>query len=56
MITAAERLRQEGRQEGEQKTITIIVKNLLKEHEPIDRIAKITGLSKQQIEELRKKK
>jgi predicted transposase/invertase (TIGR01784 family) len=63
MTTIADALRQEGRQEGWQKgvqegehKIAIIVKNLLREHEPIDKIAKITGLSKQQIEELRKKK
>ncbi len=52
--------RQEGQQvgwqKGQQETLTLIVKNLLKEHESIDKIIKITGLSKQQIEQLRKKK
>jgi predicted transposase/invertase (TIGR01784 family) len=60
MMTTADRLRQEGRQEGwqegKQETINFVVKNLLKEHESIDKISKITGLSKQQIEQLQKKK
>jgi len=60
-MTFANRLRQEGMQQGmqqgmhlgEEKTKMLFVKNLLRENESIERIAKLIGLSVKEIERIK---
>ena len=51
--TRDEFVRREGLAEGEAKGKTEIATNLLKENYPIEKIIKVTGLSKAEIEKLK---
>lgn len=44
--------RQEGRQEGTEQTRTAIATAMLNDNQPINTIAKYTGLSEEEIEQL----
>ncbi len=55
MPTLADRLRQEGRQEGIQENAENIVINSLKEGLPINTIVNITGLPLERIKQLKLK-
>ena len=46
--------REEGEEEGIRKGIKEVAKNLLKEKVPIEKIAKSTGLSEEELKELSK--
>ena len=46
--------REEGEEEGIRKGIKEVAKNLLKEKVPIEKIAKSTGLSEEELKELAK--
>lgn len=46
--------RKEGEEEGIRKGIKKVAKNLLKEKTPIEKIAKITGLSEEELKKLAK--
>ena len=50
---AHEEGRQEGRQEGQLEERFVIAKNMLADGEPVDRIARYTGLNYVEIERLR---
>lgn len=52
--TATNKGLREGMEKGEKRKSTEIAKELLKENMPIEKIAKITKLSKEEIEQLRK--
>lgn len=58
IMTIAEQLRQEGMQQGmhlgEEKARELFARNLLKENESIERIAKLTGLSIENIKKIKK--
>ncbi len=45
--------REEGEEEGIRKGIKKVAKNLLKEKIPIEKIAKITGLSEEEIRKIK---
>ena len=47
-MSAAQQLRQEGRNKSDLE----IAKNMLQDKEPLDKIAKWTGLSKKELENL----
>jgi predicted transposase/invertase (TIGR01784 family) len=49
-MTAAQQLRQEAMQEG----IFQVAKSMLQDKEPIDKVAKWTGLSEKELERLKK--
>jgi predicted transposase/invertase (TIGR01784 family) len=52
-VSAAQQLRQEGKQEGIQEEKLQVAKSMLQDKEPIDKIAKWTGLSKGEVEKLK---
>lgn len=54
MEKGLEQGREEGMKQGEKRKSTEIAKELLKENMPIEKIAKITKLSKEEIEQLQK--
>ena len=49
IMTAALQLREEGRQEGMEARNLVIARNMLKDKEPIERITKWTGLSREEL-------
>ena len=52
-LEAREFGKEEGRQEGKKQASLSIAKNMLLSNEPIDKITKFTGLSKEEIEKLK---
>lgn len=54
IMSFANRLRQEGRQEGIHLGEKIVARNLLKENESIEKIAKVTNLSVEEIKKIKK--
>jgi predicted transposase/invertase (TIGR01784 family) len=54
-MTLAERLKREGRQEGEEKAKLRMAASLLKENEAIDRVKRLTGLPLPKLKELQAK-
>jgi predicted transposase/invertase (TIGR01784 family) len=44
----------EGKIEGKQEALMSFIKNLINENEPIERIAKLTGLSIKEVEKIKK--
>ncbi len=54
LMTIAEKLRNEGKKEGKEEGLEKVALQMLFENEPVERIARYTGLSKDRIEELRR--
>lgn len=54
VMTIAEQLRQEGRQEGRQEEITKVVKNAIVKGMEVEDIVELTGLTKKDIDKVRK--
>jgi len=50
LMTIAEKLRNEGKEEGKEK----VALQMLFENEPVEKITRYTGLTKDRIEELRR--
>ena len=53
LLTEREEGRTEGKKEGIKEGIKKVAKNLLKEKIPIEKIAKITGLSEEEIRKIK---
>ena len=56
LMTIAEKLRNEGKEEGREEGREEVAIQMLLENEPVERIARYTGLSKDRIEELRRQR
>lgn len=54
VMTIAEQLRQEGREEGRQEEITKVVKNAIIKGMEVEDIVELTGLTKKEIDKVRK--
>ena len=54
LMTIAEKLRNEGREIGKQESTVKVALQMLFENEPVEKITRYTGLTKDRIEELRR--
>jgi len=56
LMTIAEKLKNEGKEEGREEGREEVAIQMLLENEPVERIARYTGLSKDRIEDLRRRR